>query len=132
MKDIQAHPKSISGHLADYLESRTTAMTNEWLERVRKDPGVPTGSMTKLEIIDHLPLIFDAITRALRQPRSHTAIEQLHQVTVRHAVVRWIERFNLQAVLREISLLRAEFIYHLRVFEEDHPDFGIVARLSEF
>ena len=130
MKDTEAHSESISGRLADYLEAHKDAMTNGWVERVRNDPGVPTGSMTKLEIIDHLPLIFDAITRALRQPRSYTAIEQLHQVTVRHAVVRWIERFNLQAVLREISLLRAEFIYHLRVFEEDHPDFGIVARLS--
>jgi hypothetical protein len=119
--------ESISGRLADYLESHKDAMTNKWAERVRKDPGVPTGAMTKLEIIDHLPLIFDAIIQALR---SDAAIEQLHQAAVRHAIVRWIERFDLQAVLREISLLRTEFIYHLRVFEEAHPDFDIASRLS--
>ena len=130
MKDTEAHSESISGRLADYLESHKDAMTNGWVERVRNDPGVPTGSMTKLEIIDHLPLIFDAITQALRQPHSYSAIQQLHQVSVRHAVVRWIERFDLQAVLREMSLLRAEFIHQLGVFEEDQPDFGIVARLS--
>lgn len=129
MKDTEAHPKSISGRLADYLESHKDVMTNEWVERVRKDPGVPTGSMTKLEIIDHIPLIFDAIIQALRQYRTDAAIEQLHTVAVRHTIVRWIERFDLQAVLREISLLRTEFVYHLRRFEEEHPDFGIGARL---
>ena len=104
-------------------------MTDEWANRVRKDSGVPTGSLTKLQIINHLPLIFDAIIQALRQHRSDTTIEQVHQIAARHMIVRWIEHFNLQAVLRELSLLRAEFIYHLRVFEEEHPDFGIAARL---
>ncbi len=104
-------------------------MTNEWVERVRKDSAVPTDFMTKPEIIDHIPQIFDTIIQALRQHRSDTTIEQVHQIAARHTIVRWIEHFNLQAVLRELSLLRAEFIYHLRVFEEEHPDFGIAARL---
>src|SRR5260370_42007750 len=85
--------------------------------------------MTKLEIIDHIPQIFDAILQALRQHRSDTTIEQLYKIAARHTIVRWIEHFNLQAVLRELSLLRAEFIYHLRVFEEEHPDFGTAPRL---
>jgi hypothetical protein len=130
MKDTEARPESITGHLAHYFESHKDAMTNEWVKRVREDPGVPTGSLTKLEIIDHLPLIFDAIIQALRQHSSDAAIEQLHQVTVRHAIVRWIERFDLQAVVREISLLRTEFICHLRVFEVARPDFDIGSRLS--
>lgn len=130
MNDTESHPESVSGRLADYLEAHKNAMTNEWIERVRKDPDVPTGSMTKLEIIDHLPLIFDAIVHALRQPRSDAAIEHLYQATARHTIVRWIERFDLQAVLREISLLRTEFIYHLRVFEEACLDFDIASRLS--
>ena len=130
MKDTETDPENVNGRLADYLESHKNAITNEWIERVRKDPGVPTGSMTKLEIIDHLPLIFDAVVQALRQHTSDAAIKQLHQVIARHTIVRWIERFDLEAVLREISLLRTEFIYHLRVFEEAGPDFDIASRLS--
>jgi hypothetical protein len=56
--------------------------------------------------------------------------ESLNRIAVRHAIVRWIERFDLQAVLREISLLRTEFIYHLQVFEEARPDFDIASKLS--
>jgi RsbT co-antagonist protein rsbRD N-terminal domain len=129
MKNTEVRPESASVRLAAYLESHKDAMTNEWVGRVRKDSAVPTDFMTKPEIIDHIPQIFDAIIQALRQHRSDTTIEQVHQIAARHTIVRWIEHFNLQAVLRELSLLRAEFIYHLRVFEEEHPDFGIAARL---
>jgi RsbT co-antagonist protein rsbRD N-terminal domain len=129
MKNTEVRPESASGRLAAYLESHKEAMTSEWVGRVRKDSAVPTDFMTKPEIIDHIPQIFDAIIQALRQHRSDTTIEQVHQIAARHMIVRWIEHFNLQAVLRELSLLRAEFIYHLRVFEEEHPDFGIAARL---
>ena len=129
MKNTEVRPESASVRLAAYLESHKDAMTNEWVGRVRKDSAVPTDSMTKPEIIDHIPEIFDAIIQALRQHRSDTTIGQLYQIAARHAIVRWIEHFDLQAVLRELSLLRAEFIYHLRVFEEEHPDFGIAARL---
>jgi hypothetical protein len=129
MKNTEAHLESASGRLAAYLDSHKDAMTNEWVARVRKDSAVPTDSMTKLEIIDHLPAIFDAISEALRQRRSDTTTEQLHEIAVRHTIVRWIEHYNLQAVVREISLLRTEFIYHLRVFEEEHPDFGTAPRL---
>jgi hypothetical protein len=129
MKNTEVRPESASVRLAAYLESHKEAMTSEWVGRVRKDSAVPTDFMTKPEIIDHIPQIFDAIIQALRQHRSDTTIEQVHQIAARHTIVRWIEHFNLQAVLRELSLLRAEFIYHLRVFEEEHPDFGIAARL---
>ena len=129
MKNTEVRPESASVRLAAYLESHKEAMTSEWVGRVRKDSAVPTDSMTKPEIIDHIPEIFDAIIQALRQHRSDTTIGQLYQIAARHAIVRWIEHFDLQAVLRELSLLRAEFIYHLRVFEEEHPDFGIAARL---
>jgi RsbT co-antagonist protein rsbRD N-terminal domain len=129
MKNTEAQPESAIGRLAAYVESHKDAMTNEWVARVRKDSAVPTDSMTKLEIIDHLPAIFDAISEALRQRRSDTTTKQLHETAARHTIVRWIEHYNLQAVVREISLLRTEFIYHLRVFEEEHPDFGIAPRL---
>ena len=129
MSHAEAHPESASDHLAHYLESHKDTMTNEWLSRVRKDASVPTDTMTKPEIIDHLPAIFDAFIQTIRQHGSATTIKELHQTAIRHTIVRWAQHYNLQAVLHEISLLRAVFINHLRVFEDEHPDFGNVSRL---
>src|SRR5260370_34498315 len=86
MKNTEVRPESASGRLAAYLESHKDAMTNEWVGRVRRDSAVPTDSMTKLEIIDHIPQIFDAISEALRQHRSDTTTEQLHEIAARHTL----------------------------------------------
>jgi hypothetical protein len=85
--------------------------------------------MTRPEIMDHVPAIFDAIIQALRQPRNEAAMEQIQETSTQHLVVRWQESYNLSAVLHEIALFRTEFIYQLCLFEETHPEFGMTQRL---
>ena len=129
MKNGEALPKSINDCLANYLEKHKELITASWVERVRNSLAVPTASMTRPEIIDHIPDIFDAIIRALRQPLSETAMEQIQETSSEHVVVRWQTGYDLYAVLREIAALRIEFIYQLRLFEETHPEFAMTQRL---
>ena len=129
MKNGDVPPKSISDCLANYLERHKELITTSWVERVRNSLAVPTASMTRLEIIDHIPDIFDAIIRALRQPLSETAMEQIQETSGQHVVVRWRKGYDLHAVIREIAALRTEFIYQLRLFEETHPEFAMTQRL---
>jgi hypothetical protein len=128
MQNTEAHPKSVTGRLASYLERHKDLITTSWVERVRNSLAVPTAFMTQLEIMDHIPDIFDAIIRALRQPRD-AAMEQIQETSAQHVVVRWQKAYDLYAVLRELALLRTEFIYQLRLFEETHPEFGLTQRL---
>jgi hypothetical protein len=129
MKNGDALPESISGCLANYLERHKELITTSWVERVRNSRAVPTASMTRPEIVDHIPDIFDAIIRALRHPLSDTAMEQIQETSGEHVVLRWQKGYALYAVLREIAALRTEFIYQLRLFEEAHPEFGMTQRL---
>jgi hypothetical protein len=129
MKNTEALPESISRQLATYLERHKELITTSWLERVRKSLAIPTDSMTRPEIIDHIPEIFDGIIRALRQSLSDAAMDEIHESSAEHVVVRWLEAYDMYAVLREIALLRIEFIYQLRIFEERHPEFGMTQRL---
>ena len=85
--------------------------------------------MTRPEIIDHIPDIFDAIIRALRQPLSETAMGKIQETSAEHVLVRWQKGYDLYAVLREVAALRTEFIYRLRLFEETHPEFAMTERL---
>jgi hypothetical protein len=129
MQNTEALPESVSGRLASYLERHKDLITTSWVERVRSSLAVPTASMTRPEIMDHIPDIFDAIMRALRQPGDAAAMEQIQEISAQHVVVRWQKAYDLYAVLREIALLRTEFIYQLRLFEETHPEFGMTQRL---
>lgn len=129
MKNSETLPESISGCLASYLERHKELITTSWVERVRSSLAVPTASMTRPEIIDHIPDIFDAIIGALRQPLSDTAMEQIQETSAEHVILRWQKKYDLYAVIREIAALRTEFIYQLRLFEETHPEFGMSQRL---
>lgn len=129
MQNNDAPLESVSGSLASYLERHKDLITISWVERVRNSLAVPTDSMTRPEIMDHIPEIFDAIIRALRQGRDDAAMEQIQETSAHHVVARWQEAYDLHAVLREIAFLRTEFIYQLRLFEETHPEFGMTQRL---
>ena len=129
MRNGETPRKDISDCLANYLERHKELITASWVERVRNSLAVPTASMTRLEIIDHVPGIFDAIIRALRQPLSETGMEQIEEASGEHVVVRWQKGYDLYGVLREIAFLRTEFIYQLRLFEETHPEFAMSERL---
>jgi len=81
MKNGKAAPKSISDCLANYVERHKELITTSWVQRVRNSLEIPTDSMMRLEIIDHIPDIFDAIIRGMRQPLSETAMEQIQETS---------------------------------------------------
>jgi RsbT co-antagonist protein rsbRD N-terminal domain len=128
-KNSESHQENACGRLADYLQSHKEALIGQWLAQARKDSNVPSESLTKLEIVDHVPKIFDAMILALRKRCSDTAMEDVQEITARHTIIRWVQNYDLQAVLLEVSLLRAQFIRHLLAFENEHLDIGSEARL---
>jgi len=124
VENSKEHLETCSGRLADYLQSHKEKFIARWVAEVRKDSGVPSDSLTKPEIIDHVPMIFDAITHALREHGTEAKAEQVQKIAARHTIIRWAQGYNLQAVLREISLLRAEFVAYLRAFEDEQQCFN--------
>ncbi|GAB2627883.1 RsbRD N-terminal domain-containing protein [Novilysobacter erysipheiresistens] len=114
--------------LAEYLQSHKDQVIREWITSVRWDPSVPSEALTKPEITDHLPNIFDAIVQAIRDECSNANVDQVQHLAARHTIVRWVQNYDLKAVLRELSLLRAGLIHHLSAFEDHAPDFGNEAR----
>src|SRR5687767_144590 len=121
--------ESACGRLADYLQSHKEPLMSEWLAQARTDSAVPSEPLTKLELVDHIPKIFDAMIQALRQRCSPATMEHVQETTARHTVIRWVQRYDLPGVAREVSLLREAFIRHLLLFDAQNPDLGMDARL---
>ena len=128
MKNSTNDPNGICGRLADYLETNKDLLMKEWLEQARGDSAVLSDSLTQLELVDHVPKIFDAMVQALRNRCSETT-NDVQEITARHTIIRWVQRYNLRAVLREVSLLRAAFIRQLLAFDEQVSDLGSDSRL---
>jgi hypothetical protein len=126
----QVQLAAASAELADYLAARKEVLVLQWVVNARRSRSIPTEGLTGLEMIDHVPRIVDAIVAALREQRSDEAMERVQEAASRHTIVRWVQRYDLRAVLREVSLLRAEFILHIHAFHDGNPHLGADARLA--
>jgi hypothetical protein len=116
------------GRLADYLQAHKDLLMKEWLAQARADSEVLSDLLTRIELVDHVPRIFDAMVQELRSRCGETKSD-VQEITARHTVIRWVQHYDLRAVLREVSLLRAGFIRQLLVFDEQNRDLGSDARL---
>ena len=125
----EAHPESVNGRLAKTLNSDRQDIIKEWLDRVRRDPSIPTESLTLEQVRDHLPQLFDDLTNTLRRYGSEAVAEQSEKDGEEHGAARWQQGFQLPEMLRELMHLRAILIHRLGLFESNNEDFGMVARL---
>lgn len=116
------------GRLADYLEMNKQLLLNDWLKQARADVVVLSDSLTHTELVDHVPMIFDAIIEAIGN-RGVTTTSDIQDITARHTIIRWAQHYDLRAVLREVALLRAALIRQMVAFDELAGDLGSEARL---
>ena len=125
----EEHQQDTFSQLVEHPQSHKETLIAEWVAQVRRDSAVPSKAMTNPEIVDHIPIVFDALIQAIKQYRGDTTIEQARQVAAQHTIIRWAENYDLPAVLREISLLRSAFIHYLSDFEDEHEPVDSKARL---
>jgi hypothetical protein len=131
MKIHQDDPlHSVNACLADYLSERKEVILGEWLGSVRRDAAIlPSKSLNKYALTNHLPEIVDDLTATLRHYGSEMVAENSVKTAGEHGATRWMQGYELPEVLREIKHLRALLIYHLRMFEDLNPDNGMAALL---
>lgn len=125
----KAHPDSVNGRLAKCLDSQRDGIIDEWLEKVRKDPDIPTDSLTWEQVRDHIPQLIDDLTETLDRYGSEVVAEQAEKDGEEHGAARWKQGFELPEMLRELMHLRSILINRLGFFEAQNEDFGMIARL---
>ena len=125
----EADSESINARLADFFCGRKEEMIKAWIGQLQRDPAIATDGLNTSQLRDHLPRLFDDLADLLRRYGSEDVLHRTERDAEKHGAERWQQGFSLPALLREIMHLRAIFIYHLRVFEEMHADFGTPARL---
>ena len=125
----EADSESVNARLADFFCGRKEEMIKAWLARLQRDPAIASESLSTHQLRDHLPRLFDDLADLLRRYGSEDVMERSERDAEKHGAERWQQGFSLPDLLREIMHLRCVFIYHLRVFEELHANFGTAARL---
>ena len=78
---------------------------------------------------NHLPQIFDDLTETLRRYGCEVVAGQAVKDAEEHGYTRLRRGYELTEMLRELKILRAVLIFHLRAFEDLNPEDGMAARL---
>jgi hypothetical protein len=120
---------SVNAHLAEFLCSRKEEVIRSWMGRVQADPTIPAESLTTNQLRDNLPRLFDDLADTILRYGSEDVADRTAKDAEKHGAERWHQGFELPQLLREIMHLRTIFIFHLRIFEEQHAEFGTAARL---
>jgi hypothetical protein len=124
------HPGSVNLCLAEYLDGQKQVILNEWLQRVSSDATIlPTRFLDDIAITNRLPALFDDLSATLRRYGSTRVAEQALRDAREHGATRSTQGYALCEVLREIKHFRSILLYHLRTFEDLHPDYGLAAML---
>ena len=126
----EVSPASVNVLLADHLNAKKEIIIHEWLERVHGDLAIfASEKLNTAALKSHLPEIFDNLTKTLRFYGSEAVAEQSVKDAGEHGATRLRQGYELPEMLRELLQLRAILIYHMRQFEEMHPEFGVASRL---
>lgn len=101
--DMQAAAaRAALSRLADYLETQQQAVTDQWLQEVRRDSAIEsTGLLKHRQLLDHLPALFDALCSFLRGSSAADLPDANGQ-----RGWRWRNGCAIGELLRELDVLR--------------------------
>jgi signal transduction histidine kinase len=93
--------------LADYLEEQQTAVTDQWLLAVRRDPEISAADrLTHQQLVDHLPDIYRECCAFLRTRDAAALIEGAKNDAKTHGGIRWADGYEIDELIRELEVFR--------------------------
>ncbi|MCA1614524.1 MAG: RsbRD N-terminal domain-containing protein [Acidobacteria bacterium] len=102
-----AHPE-----IADLITDSTDELVRVWVQAVRADEGIRSDAdLTEGGLIDHVPVMIEEVSEALRTGRRPTA-ENICEARV-HSYTRFRQGYRARDLVRESSHLRRILLDHV-------------------
>jgi signal transduction histidine kinase len=112
------------GKLAGYLEAQRTALTEQWLLAVRRDPEIAAADrLTHQQLVDHLPEIYAECCNFLRTRDAAALVGEAKNDAQEHGILRWQDGYNIDELIRELEVFRRILTAALNRFAEIDPQF---------
>jgi signal transduction histidine kinase len=82
-----------------------------WIAGVDKNPSISTSdSLTYTQLLDHLPELCTELAALLKQPNAKEIKREARHDARAHGWKRWRQGYKLEELIREICLIRRDFI----------------------
>jgi hypothetical protein len=82
-----------------------------WIAAVDQHPNISTShNLTYTQLLDHLPELCTELAALLKQPNAQEIKREARQDARAHGWKRWRQGYKLEELIREICLIRRNFI----------------------
>jgi signal transduction histidine kinase len=110
--------------------SRREQILKSWIAAVDQNPSISTSdNLTYTQLLDHLPELCTELAALLKQPDAKEIKREAKQDARAHGWKRWRQGYKLEELIREICLIRRNFIdTWLKAFAATDPSFGFDAQ----
>jgi hypothetical protein len=97
----------------DFILARRDEITKRWVSVVERSPEVTASDrLTYRQLLDHLLQLCADLAQILQDPASQTARDEAGKYSAEQGAQRWEHGYRLEELIREISLIRKDFIGH--------------------
>ena len=82
-----------------------------WIAAVDQHPNISTSdNLTYTQLLDHLPELCTELAALLKQPNAQEVKREARQDAKAHGWKRWRQGYKLEELIREICLIRRNFV----------------------
>ena len=114
----------------DFVLSHREEILRSWIAAIDQQPNISaSANLTCTQLLDHLPELCSELAALLRQPKAKVTKRKAKRDAQAHGWKRWRQGYKLDELIREICLVRRDFIdTWLPAFIAANPDFDVDAQ----
>jgi signal transduction histidine kinase len=96
---------------ADFVLAQREQILQSWIAAVEEHPDISTSdNLTYTQLLDHLPELCTELGALLKQPNAQEIKRDARHDARAHGWKRWRQGYKLEELIREICLIRRNFI----------------------
>lgn len=116
----------------DFVLAHRGEILHSWIAAVDRHPSISASdNLTYTQLLDHLPELCAELAALLKQPNAQEVKREARQDARAHGWKRWKQGYKLEELIREICLIRRDFIdTWLKAFAATNAHFDIDAQKS--
>ena len=114
----------------EFVRSHRQEILQSWIAAVDREPEISASDkLTYTQLLDHLPELCAELAALLKQPHAEGIKKEAKLDAKAHGWKRWRQGYKLDELIREICLVRRDFIGNwLGAFAAIDPDFDTNAQ----
>jgi len=95
----------------DFVLNHREEILQSWIATIKQHPDISaSGNLTPTQLLDHLPELCSELAALLKQPDANNIKKEAKRDARAHGWKRWRQEYKLDELIREICLVRRDFI----------------------